>query len=516
MPTEDVQSASQYFETPERAERLQLVTHLLSNADEVPYLRGPSGSGKTRFAAHLVEKTDQDFVVVWLDAARAGSVRDEMAAQLGLDPSQLTWPGDPLGVSDDKPLLVIIDDADQFELTAFNDLYELHVGGARLLFLGNGDLSQLQGDWDLQFVDLPPFTEQQSLDFLNRQGRALGVVVDEGVAPGLHRAAGGSPGHLLDALSVMPAGKSAKGQPSKRKSSGLSPQMLLLGSFVILVAVLALVFQDAINDLFEPAAIPAETPVGESVAPVVQSLPSVAPTGPTEPREPEVLSIERSESVHEQPAAMAEPPLEPKADAETDVSTVASRPPAEPLEELVAAETEEPADPVLDAVIEAAIAAAQQAPQNPAPVESPKVSPPELEKEAPVAVPKETVVPQDPVTETAPTEPPQIAPEPSSQDGVFGEDWLRAQRPQDYTLQLVGARDRAAIRAFITRHNVQPPSAVFQRELNGKPWFSLVSGVFPDRDAAIAARARLKPPLNGSGVWPRSYASIQEQLTNPP
>lgn len=515
MPTEDVQSASQYFETPERAERLQLVTHLLSNADEVPYLRGLSGSGKTRFAAHLVEKTNQDFVVVWLDAARAGSLRDEMAAQLDLDPSQLNWPGDVLGVSDDKPLLVIVDDADQFELTAFNDLYELHVGGARLLFLGNGDLSQLQGDWDLQFVDLPPFTEQQSLDFLNRQGRAAGVVVDEGVAPGLHRAAGGSPGHLLDALSVLPAGKSAKGQPDKRKSSGLSPQMLLLGSFLILVAVLALVFQDSINDLFEPAAIPAETPVGESVAPVAQSLPPVPPTGPTKPREPEVHSIERSESVQEQAPALAEPPPEPKADIETDESTAALPSSAEPLEEAVAAESEEPADPVLDAVIEAAIAAAQQAPQDPLP-ESPEALPPEPEKKAPVAVPEETVVPQAPVPETAPTEPPQVTPEPSSQDGVFGEDWLRAQRPQDYTLQLVGARDRAAIRAFITRHNVQSPSAVFQRELNGKPWFSLVSGVYSDRDAAIAARARLKPPLNGSGVWPRSYASIQEQLTNQP
>jgi DamX protein len=62
---------------------------------------------------------------------------------------------------------------------------------------------------------------------------------------------------------------------------------------------------------------------------------------------------------------------------------------------------------------------------------------------------------------------------------------------------------------FAKNHGISPPFAIFERDLKGAPWFSLVAGDYPDRAAAVAARARLPAALSGAGVWPRTFASIQ-------
>jgi septal ring-binding cell division protein DamX len=89
-----------------------------------------------------------------------------------------------------------------------------------------------------------------------------------------------------------------------------------------------------------------------------------------------------------------------------------------------------------------------------------------------------------------------------------GESWLNSRAPNHYTLQLVGARNRAAIDKFVQDHGIPAPFAVFERQLNGAPWFSLVAGDYPNRDAAVAARDRLPAALAGTGVWPRTFESI--------
>jgi hypothetical protein len=93
-------------------------------------------------------------------------------------------------------------------------------------------------------------------------------------------------------------------------------------------------------------------------------------------------------------------------------------------------------------------------------------------------------------------------------DAAGGEAWLRSRPANRYTLQLVGARDRASVEKFAQVHNISQPFAIFVRELNGSDWFSLVAGDYPDRDAAIAARARLPKALSDAGIWPRTFGSI--------
>ena len=89
-----------------------------------------------------------------------------------------------------------------------------------------------------------------------------------------------------------------------------------------------------------------------------------------------------------------------------------------------------------------------------------------------------------------------------------GDAWLSGRKPARYTLQLVGGRERASVERFASRNNIKPPYAIFQRQLNGRPWYSLVAGDYADRDAAVAARARLPRRLQDAGIWPRTFESI--------
>jgi septal ring-binding cell division protein DamX len=132
--------------------------------------------------------------------------------------------------------------------------------------------------------------------------------------------------------------------------------------------------------------------------------------------------------------------------------------------------------------------------------------PPKAEANAPAGGSAGKVKPKTPVSKVE--APPAKAAVPVSE--TTGHEWLNAQPGQNFTLQLVGSRDRSSIDQFIHRYGIAKPYAVFVRDLGGSPWYSLVSGSYPSRGSAIAARAKL--PKGVAGVWPRTFASIREQL----
>jgi septal ring-binding cell division protein DamX len=124
------------------------------------------------------------------------------------------------------------------------------------------------------------------------------------------------------------------------------------------------------------------------------------------------------------------------------------------------------------------------------------------------------VVPAPVESRQAPEKPPLVRPQPAvvvpQATPRHGSDWLQSRAPGHFTLQLVGARDRTAVEKFVRDHAIEEPYAIFARDLKGKPWYSLVAGDYPDRDAAIAARGQLPTGLERSGVWPRTFGSIQK------
>ena len=191
------------------------------------------------------------------------------------------------------------------------------------------------------------------------------------------------------------------------------------------------------------------------------------------------------------------------------------------------------ADP-LDVVLEDALSAAvSQQPEDAArqpDAAPPRIGPAEAGASPPSESATETVeIQPDSATTTAAADgeaqrPPEVAeagpapvedrsvvasvkPRPSA--AASASDWLNSRDAGRYTLQLVGATNRASIEKFVTIHNISAPFAIFERQLNGRPWYSLVAGDYPDRAAAVAARERLPASLKGAGIWPRTFASVQ-------
>jgi DamX protein len=491
-----------YFETPDLAERLQLVAHLLRNAQLVAYLRGPAGAGKTCFAQRLASVFRQEAMVVELRASPELEVHQELAARFSGGGS------DGLAAALDAArhgdLLLVVDDADQLPEQALAELQRLHHEGARMLLLGSADLPPLVDGWSLQAIDLPPFSEQQTREFLVSLGIDEPLLPAPKVLARLHRATGGWPGVIIDHLA---GGGRVAGPVAGRRPF---PWQWVLGTVAMVMVVLALWQQDAINALFLPPETPPPEDSVESVdhaatksSPVVDQPPAIEQEDgqliPLPPRRPAGERVA--------PPPVAEPPAVPV-------------PLAPPAKDLVAPDTRQADTPVLTQPSDSP----PPPPQDPAP--APRGVPVALPE--PVAAPAPAASTQDPASAAAEAVPPEplvaalpttaereaAKPEPVTAPSPPVDDlaWLRSRSPARYTLQLVGARDRGALDRFVDRYRLAGKYAVFTRDLAGKPWYSLVYGDYADRDAAIRARAKLPPALRTDQVWPRSFASIQEQL----
>ena len=123
-----------YFDTPARAERLQLLLYLVRNAGEVIYLRAPPGAGKTLFAQRLFDTLSDQVAAVWVRGSQDCDVAAAAVDQLGLPPdSARHWPDAVLEGLDGQELLLIVDDADRLGLSVVESLDLLHAHGGRLL-----------------------------------------------------------------------------------------------------------------------------------------------------------------------------------------------------------------------------------------------------------------------------------------------------------------------------------------------------------------------------------------------
>lgn len=505
-------TGSAYFETPERAERAQLLVHLINNAETVLYLRGPRGAGKTRFMQQLLASLEPDYEIAWQSGAGNTSIESAPSA-----PSQR-----PIVSGDaeldlliqsqlDRPTLRIIDDADTLGPAELEQLRSFDPAQQRIVLLGNGGPTLGLGDLQLQCVDLPAFTEDQSRAFLRAQAGGPEGVFDESLVASLHRAAGGQPGPLLDALAGLPPpnvpGDKGLKQLEPRRAS-LNWRLIGIAASLLLLLVLVLLFQDRINALFMPS--------GDGTERVDQE--------PAIDSEPASGVVDAAGTGVDQATGAG---MEPASAARTDEdfrSAVRAAPPVEPAPGLVAeparpedkdASQEAPSDPILDAVIDAAILAAEQPPADgESPAGSARVA---AAGDQPASTSGDK--PPEPATQATVPEKRQAAGKPPPPEkkvlkaarGETGLGWLRSRSPGRYTLQLVGSRDRASIDRFIRKHGITRPYAVFARDLGGQPWHSLVAGDYPDRDSALAARRNLPKAL--SGVWPRTFGSIQQQLT---
>lgn len=84
--------------------------------------------------------------------------------------------------------------------------------------------------------------------------------------------------------------------------------------------------------------------------------------------------------------------------------------------------------------------------------------------------------------------------------------------PHNYTLQLLATNDLYAAQHFILQHSIQTTAMLVQTQQQGKRWYVVIYGIFPDKKQALQATKDLTPKLKSSQFWIRSYKSLHQSM----
>jgi DamX protein len=496
-----------FYPEATRKQRLDLLLHLTQYGKELLLVTGPEGSGKSALLSQFAAKALASWSVARLDAQ--GGLDERKLIQQLYRRFQLDFQGASHGellehlthhldglVHSARQGVMLVDNAHCLPVTALQRVLEFaslsNKGGKpllRVILFGEAELEHKLNDPLLERyrdcahrnLDLPPFNEEDSVQYLLHR---LSMARFAGTEPftdaalkKLYKQSGGWPGRLNQLahkllLGALPAGHAAP-QLAVEGKRYRRPGQLIAGGLALALIAGILLFQDTINQYFRP------TPPAQ----VRQTLP-LPPAAP--------------------PTAPAPPPTE-----------TATEPPPPTI---AVEKTTEAAKPTLDDTFtklvenhlptpEAAKAAAPPAAATPLPTphakaaKSPASTPAVKMKTPPSAMAKDT--------KPAAPQMPAVA---ASGLPNRREAWLRQQDPSHYTLQLVAGTREETIEKFIRQHHLHDRLALYQTTRNGKPWYGLVYGIYPNKQAAIDARSQLPPKLRRVQPWVRPLADIQKTL----
>ena len=86
-------------------------------------------------------------------------------------------------------------------------------------------------------------------------------------------------------------------------------------------------------------------------------------------------------------------------------------------------------------------------------------------------------------------------------------------QPRDhYSIQLVGLSNFQEIEKYAKQLNASESLYIYRSLLNGKPWYILVMGNYPDAVTARAAKDKLNSQLKKLNPWIKSFTKIQHEI----
>lgn len=499
-PFVDGQGDVSYFMTPTLRQRIDLVRHLLSFGRQIVVLTGVSGSGKSALLAQITNSNAENWQVLNFTAGPTlnhSAILRRVCVELELDEggddsellSRVQGRIEQLHDSGES-LLIAIDDADGLPADAAECLVQLaHAAEesleAKILLSidpnNSGIIEQLQSDNVsqalLHVVEVPQLSDEQTKAMLTHRWQAAygdnaALPLGDTELAQIVQQASGLPGRaIVLARQIQILAKNAdhpKHDPAKR--------YLLGGVALIVVFALFAFFNAKPRNEGKSTQIDLELP-GELVS---TEAPALNTTVEVE------NALEEPRSTMLPPAPLDPPPATAVPEVLLDV--VSAEPPAsvaavaEPEDEM----QESPATTLRNDEIPAQITI-------------------EAEQKSPIAV--------DPVAETPPlvANPPAPAKKqpPKTPSNEYSLEWLKKQPAAGYVLQLFGVRDQTAARKFIKSHNIGNKSAIFTTTHAGAPWYVVVYGYFPSRDAARAAIDDLPDDLARLKPWAKPLKSIE-------
>ncbi|VVN16376.1 Cell division protein DamX [Pseudomonas fluorescens] len=91
-----------------------------------------------------------------------------------------------------------------------------------------------------------------------------------------------------------------------------------------------------------------------------------------------------------------------------------------------------------------------------------------------------------------------------------GGTWYAGQPTSNYVVQILGTSSEASAQNFVKEQGGE--YRYFKKVLNGKPLYVITYGSFGSRDAALSAIKALPAKVQAGKPWPRTVASVQQEL----
>ncbi|UWF49782.1 SPOR domain-containing protein [Pseudomonas sp. N3-W] len=479
--------------------------HLARYSQLLLVVTGPQGSGKTLLRQALVASTNKQSVQSVVVSARgagdsAGVLRQVAQAlnvahaEIGAILAQVVQ----LALTGQEVYL-LVDDAEQLDESALDALMALAAGAPEgrphvFLFGESSLIAQLEAlsleEERFHVIELQPYTEEETREYLDQRlegaGRGIELFTADQISD-IHESSDGWPGNINQvARDAMIEAMIASRTAVKRPSMGFNmPKKHVLAiSAVVVVAVAAAWLMPGRNKTpttGAPANEQAQLPLG-TPKPNAGGAPAVEFAGNTQPMP--LPLVGQSQPVMRGPLAEAAGGIT-EGDDGVPVEGSSATPPT-------VTTTAPPAG------IQPGPAPAPAAKPTPAPIQVATAKP------APAPVAKPAPAPAKPVVAAKPAEKPVTVAK------AAGGNWYAGQAPGHYVVQILGTSSEATAQNFVKEQGGE--YRYFKKVLNGKPLYVITYGSFPSRDAAVTAIKALPAKVQAGKPWPRSVASVQQEL----
>jgi type II secretory pathway predicted ATPase ExeA len=506
-----------YFETAALRDCHARVARAALEGDTVTVIEGERGCGKTTFVRMLQQRVGNSRDLCFIDVRLAQGERyvlDCLARTFCPDPSagadallaQLVERSRRRG-----PCLVVVDDADRLSMFALRRLFTLKqeveqadgrlgivvtLSPARLAALLELPSFAAWRQQGLTRVELPRFSAQETADYLHARIQSAGLATAISFEPAqvrrIHQASGGLPRHikrvageLLDGIRPRTYRGGGWRKRLARHRHTLIPVALIVVPVICIGLLLQAILQRPGAEVMERLMSTEGIEAAGTAVPVPAAPPAPAASG----------AVDRApDDAPPSAPARAAPAVSPP-------ETVAAAP----------------------APVTPAIPSAPKAPAVPAPAAVPAAAPePKAAEPVRAVAPSLQTAPVAPVP--APAAPPSVEavavsppPRPPVDTArLDGNEWLRAQNPAAYTLQLAGAAERKDVQEFSDKYGLPGKVVIAEVLRGGKVWYMVLYNSYATWGEARRDLGTLPVAIQRNDPFARRFASVQAMAVPAP
>ena len=510
-----------YYPEPTRTQRLDILLHLAQYGNELLLVTGPEGSGKTTMLTQFLKKAGSDWKICQINAHNMLNI-EQLLSRISRG---FNFPEEKVKIeaalsnlkrrleamlATHQTVLIIVDNAQQLTsevlnvLLEFSNIRNISKGiSLRVLLFSEPQIKiqlaspELQSKQTLPIrkIDLPAFDEQQTGKLIRHRvttsGLASKSVFNDAIISKIYKYSEGWPGAITEiAHQVLFESTPVKRRDSSKPGTTSKPAnhtIPVIITVIVIFALAALIFyQDQINALFnQPVKTKATTQDASGIKQEVKTLAIPA----------------QSAETHSQ--------------AETTTATIAKQSPAPANTEMEfpVIDTLKPADSQSESTAGAGDTVTDTV-SKPARQDEPQVNITEVtpSESSPTSPPVEGSVPSS-APSPSPAVKQSIHMDETSIPLARQDDWLLAQNPGYFSLQILAGYQASTINTFIGQNRLPQADLAYYFSLNrGKDWHSLVFGLYTSHSQAEGAARELAKQLPGVKPWIRSLKSIQEDI----